>query len=78
MADHPRKRQTTVSSRANKISPFFYRVVCTEVFLTFNAPARASSRVTGSINEAGPDRTSAVLKKYATVYEENFSRLAFT
>jgi cold shock protein len=39
---------------------------------------RIQDQFTTEIGKAGSDRTSAVLKKYATMYEEKFSTLAFS
>ena len=39
---------------------------------------RIQDQFATEIGKAGPDRTSAVLKKYATMYEEKFSTLAFS
>jgi CspA family cold shock protein len=39
---------------------------------------RIQDQFTTEIGKAGPDRTSAVLKKYTTMYEEQFSTLAFS
>ena len=39
---------------------------------------RIQDQFTTEIGKAGPDRTFAVLKKYATVFEETFSTLAFS
>jgi CspA family cold shock protein len=39
---------------------------------------RIQDQITTEMGKAGPDRISAVLKKYATMYEEKFSTLAFS